>query len=60
MKSKVKAALEMQAIVKHTDTGKDGKEDVKMQQKPNFLIIDEIDGASSSGGSDVSRLTTNY
>lgn len=44
----------MQAIIKQTDTSKDGKEKVKMEQKPNLLIIDEIDGASSSGGSDVS------
>ncbi|KAI7903695.1 uncharacterized protein BX663DRAFT_551381 [Cokeromyces recurvatus] len=46
VRSKIKSALEMQAIIKNeTASGK-----VHMVQKPNLLIIDEIDGASSGGG----------
>ncbi|KAI9486107.1 MAG: P-loop containing nucleoside triphosphate hydrolase protein [Benjaminiella poitrasii] len=46
VKTKIKSALEMQAILRtETSSGK-----VQMVQKPNLLIIDEIDGASSGGG----------
>jgi chromosome transmission fidelity protein 18 len=49
VRSKIKSALEMQAIIRESsDTGK-----MTMTQKPNLLIIDEIDGASSGGGADV-------
>lgn len=52
VKTKIKSALEMQAILRNTDdTG-----DTTMYTKPNILIIDEIDGASAGGGSDVSPL----
>lgn len=49
VKSKIKSALEMQAIIK----GVDEENNVALTQKPNMLIIDEIDGASSGGGSEV-------
>lgn len=46
----------MQAIVQDTNASRDksGKPD-SFGQKPNLLIIDEIDGASSGGGNDVSK-----
>lgn len=47
--SKIKSALEMQAIIKD----RDDTNNVSLKQKPNLLIIDEIDGASSGGGADV-------
>ncbi|KAJ2962123.1 hypothetical protein NQZ79_g2691 [Umbelopsis isabellina] len=52
VKSKIKAALEMQAIVNDSQstTNNEGKQ--TFTQKPNLLIIDEIDGVSSGGGSD--------
>lgn len=50
VKSKIKAALEMQAIIRINA----GDNSMSMTQKPNLIIIDEIDGASASGGSDVS------
>lgn len=43
----------MQAIINKYTSTEDGKTTVSMQQKPNLLIIDEIDGASSGGGSEV-------
>ncbi|KAH8554492.1 P-loop containing nucleoside triphosphate hydrolase protein [Umbelopsis sp. PMI_123] len=49
VKSKIKAALEMQAIVQNEEASRDNK---SFAQKPNLLIIDEIDGASSGGGSE--------
>lgn len=52
VKNKIKSALEMQAILRKADEMNES--DVTMYTKPNMLIIDEIDGASSSGGSDVS------
>lgn len=54
VRSKIKSALEMQAIIRE-NSEKDGRE-MTMKQKPNLLIIDEIDGASSGGGADVSLL----
>lgn len=56
VKSKIKAALEMQAIVNDSQstTNNEGKQ--TFTQKPNLLIIDEIDGVSSGGGSDVSDM----
>lgn len=48
--SKIKAALEMQAIIRVNA----GDNSMSMTQKPNLVIIDEIDGASASGGADVS------
>ncbi|GAA5794914.1 hypothetical protein HPULCUR_000262 [Helicostylum pulchrum] len=48
VKSKIKAALEMQAIIRINA----GDNSMSMTQKPNLIIIDEIDGASASGGSD--------
>ncbi|KAI8332374.1 hypothetical protein BC941DRAFT_436468 [Chlamydoabsidia padenii] len=47
VKTKIKSALEMQAILR-----KPGDDGTTMYTKPNILIIDEIDGASSGGGSD--------
>ncbi|KAI7865408.1 hypothetical protein BDF14DRAFT_1997167 [Spinellus fusiger] len=47
VRSKIKSALEMQAIVRNKTSANSEK---PMEQKPNLLIIDEIDGASSSGG----------
>ncbi|KAI8986484.1 hypothetical protein BDB01DRAFT_785799 [Pilobolus umbonatus] len=49
VKHKIKSALEMQAIIKES---KDGTKTTVLEQKPNLIIIDEIDGASGSGGSD--------
>ncbi|KAG2212269.1 hypothetical protein INT47_001628, partial [Mucor saturninus] len=46
--SKIKAALEMQAIIRVNA----GDNSMSMTQKPNLVIIDEIDGASASGGAD--------
>jgi chromosome transmission fidelity protein 18 len=51
VKSKIKSALEMQAIIRQRN---DKEKNMTMIQKPNLLIIDEIDGASTSGGGDVS------
>ncbi|KAI8878823.1 P-loop containing nucleoside triphosphate hydrolase protein [Backusella circina FSU 941] len=51
VRSKIKAALEMQAIMREPVSGS-GKRIMSMDQKPNILIIDEIDGASSSGGAE--------
>ncbi|KAI8369318.1 P-loop containing nucleoside triphosphate hydrolase protein [Radiomyces spectabilis] len=54
VRSKIKSALEMQAIIREpasSDGSKQGRT-MSMQQKPNILIIDEIDGASSGGGSE--------
>ncbi|KAI8577410.1 hypothetical protein K450DRAFT_252301 [Umbelopsis ramanniana AG] len=48
VKSKIKAALEMQAIIQSSESSADKS----FSQKPNLLIIDEIDGASSGGGSE--------
>ncbi|ORY99715.1 hypothetical protein BCR42DRAFT_430045 [Absidia repens] len=50
VKTKIKSALEMQAILRKP-TDEDNKK-TTMYTKPNILIIDEIDGASTSGGSD--------
>ncbi|KAI9015677.1 P-loop containing nucleoside triphosphate hydrolase protein [Phycomyces nitens] len=52
VRSKIKSALEMQAIIRTKDEASSSKNTMKMQQKPNMLIIDEIDGASSGGGSE--------
>ncbi|KAI8365555.1 hypothetical protein BD560DRAFT_401862 [Blakeslea trispora] len=49
VKSKIKSALEMQAIIRNPNQ-KDENKTMSMTQKPNLLIIDEIDGASSGGG----------
>lgn len=49
VKSKIKAALEMQAIIRVNA----GDNSMTMTQKPNLVIIDEIDGASAGGGADV-------
>ncbi|KAI8084232.1 P-loop containing nucleoside triphosphate hydrolase protein [Gilbertella persicaria] len=51
VKSKIKSALEMQAIIRNPHE-KDDKRTMHMIQKPNLLIIDEIDGASSGGGAE--------
>lgn len=48
--TKVKAALEQQAIIRENA----GDKSMAMSQKPNLIIIDEIDGASMGGGADVS------
>lgn len=48
--TKVKAALEQQAIIREDA----GNKSMTMSQKPNLIIIDEIDGASMGGGADVS------
>jgi chromosome transmission fidelity protein 18 len=54
VKSKIKAALEMQAIVNDPNSANNNADGNKtFMQKPNLLIIDEIDGASSGGGNDV-------
>jgi hypothetical protein len=42
----------MQAIIQSSESAADKS----FSQKPNLLIIDEIDGASSGGGSEVSQL----
>ena len=55
--SKIKSALEMQAIIREPVAEKDGNRTMSMEQKPNCLIIDEIDGASSGGGGDVNIVT---
>jgi chromosome transmission fidelity protein 18 len=52
VKSKIKSAIEMQAIMRDVQI-KEEKRTMSMTQKPNLLIIDEIDGASSGGGSEV-------
>ncbi|RUS19855.1 hypothetical protein BC937DRAFT_86802 [Endogone sp. FLAS-F59071] len=46
VKSKIKAAIEMQALVSV------GSKGGPVRQKPTLLIIDEIDGASSGGGNE--------
>ncbi|CDH60364.1 p-loop containing nucleoside triphosphatehydrolase protein [Lichtheimia corymbifera JMRC:FSU:9682] len=46
VETKIKGALEMQAIIKKSD----GEHTTTLEQKPNLVIIDEIDGASSAGG----------
>jgi hypothetical protein len=46
----------MQAIIREP-TSADGERVMSMDQKPNLLIIDEIDGASSSGGAEVNQRT---
>lgn len=46
--TKVKAALEQQAIIRENA----GDKSMAMSQKPNLIIIDEIDGASMGGGAD--------
>ncbi|CDS02957.1 hypothetical protein LRAMOSA00359 [Lichtheimia ramosa] len=46
VETKIKGALEMQAIIKKAD----GENTTTLEQKPNLVIIDEIDGASSAGG----------
>ncbi|PHZ17356.1 P-loop containing nucleoside triphosphate hydrolase protein [Rhizopus microsporus ATCC 52813] len=51
VKTKIKSALEMQAIIRDSNTEEDGKRTMTMSQKPNLLIIDEIDGVSGSSGS---------
>lgn len=51
VKTKIKSALEMQAIIRDSNTEEDGKRTMAMNQKPNLLVIDEIDGVSSSSGS---------
>jgi chromosome transmission fidelity protein 18 len=59
VKSKIKAALEMQAIVQNSvSSGSKSEKNTSFGQKPNLLIIDEIDGASSGGGNDVSYRTS--
>ncbi|CAO3645970.1 unnamed protein product [Cunninghamella echinulata] len=50
VKNKIKSALEMQAILRKADEMNESE--VTMYTKPNMLIIDEIDGASTSGGAD--------
>ncbi|RUP44404.1 hypothetical protein BC936DRAFT_149509 [Jimgerdemannia flammicorona] len=50
VKSKVKAAIEMQALV--NDPSAPDAERGRVLQKPTLLIIDEIDGVSSGGGSE--------
>ncbi|KAI8089045.1 uncharacterized protein BX664DRAFT_126288 [Halteromyces radiatus] len=50
VRTKIKSALEMQAILRKPTEQDDQK--TTMYTKPNLLIIDEIDGASSGGGSD--------
>lgn len=52
VKSKIKASLEHQAIIRNAKMN-DDKREMAMSSKPNLLIIDEIDGASSGGGQDV-------
>ncbi|KAG0169481.1 hypothetical protein DFQ30_003575 [Apophysomyces sp. BC1015] len=54
VQTKIKSALEMQAIFteRQTSTGGNTPQMASMEQRPNMLIIDEIDGVSSSGGSD--------
>jgi chromosome transmission fidelity protein 18 len=42
----------MQAIIREP-TSADGQRVMSMDQRPNLLIIDEIDGVSSSGGAEV-------
>ncbi|KAK4510055.1 uncharacterized protein ATC70_006224 [Mucor velutinosus] len=51
VKSKIKASLEHQAIIRNVNV-KEEKREMSMSSKPNLLIIDEIDGASSGGGQD--------
>ncbi|EPB93080.1 hypothetical protein HMPREF1544_00154 [Mucor circinelloides 1006PhL] len=51
VKSKIKASLEHQAIIRDVNI-KEEKREMSMTSKPNLLIIDEIDGASSGGGQD--------
>jgi len=55
VKSKIKASLEHQAIIRDVNI-KEEKREMSMTSKPNLLIIDEIDGASSGGGQDVCNL----
>ncbi|ORY96506.1 P-loop containing nucleoside triphosphate hydrolase protein [Syncephalastrum racemosum] len=50
VKNKIKSSLEMQAIIREGKTDDNGERSMSMKQKPNLLVIDEIDGASSSGG----------
>lgn len=46
----------MQAIItaRQPSVSDSKHQTMSMEQRPNILIIDEIDGVSSSGGSDVS------
>jgi chromosome transmission fidelity protein 18 len=58
VKTKIKSALEMQAIIRDANSSETGERTMTMNQKPNLVIIDEIDGVSSkSGNSDVSWIT---
>lgn len=52
VETKIRGALEMQAIIKKAD----GENTTTLEQKPNLVIIDEIDGASSAGGGEVNTL----
>lgn len=51
VRSKIKASLEHQAIIRNVNIKEESRE-MSMTSKPNMLIIDEIDGASTGGGQD--------
>lgn len=40
----------MQAIIREGVADENGDRTMSMKQKPNLLVIDEIDGASNTGG----------
>ncbi|KAI9250024.1 hypothetical protein BY458DRAFT_33921 [Sporodiniella umbellata] len=46
--TKIKAALEMQAIIRKPNESE--KKTMNMDQKPNLIVIDEIDGVSNRNG----------
>ncbi|KAG1151070.1 hypothetical protein G6F37_005893 [Rhizopus arrhizus] len=50
VKTKIKSALEMQAIIRDANSSETGERMMTMNQKPNLVIIDEIDGVSSKSG----------
>ncbi|EIE90206.1 hypothetical protein RO3G_14917 [Rhizopus delemar RA 99-880] len=50
VKTKIKSALEMQAIIRDANSSETGERTMTMNQKPNLVIIDEIDGVSSKSG----------
>lgn len=48
--TKIKSALEMQAIMRDPNQLENGERTMSMNQKPNLIVIDEIDGVSNRSG----------
>ncbi|KAG1440089.1 hypothetical protein G6F56_012050 [Rhizopus delemar] len=60
--TKIKSALEMQAIMRDPNQLENGERTMSMNQKPNLIVIDEIDGVSNrsgAGGTDATTAGTN-